>query len=104
MSLRIGFIGVGGIAQHHMNQLKEIPEAEIVVVYDVNREAAEKKAEALGAKVADSAEQVLDKQSIDAVFICTPQFARGDRSRLASTFGKLTVKLRPYETAESFMP
>lgn len=87
MGIRIGFIGVGGIAQHHMNQFKEIPEVEIVVVYDVNREAAEKTAAALGARAADSVDQVMDKREIDAVYICTPQFARGELEVMAAQRG-----------------
>jgi predicted dehydrogenase len=53
----------------------------------VNREAAEKTAADLGAKLADSADQVLDRQAVDAVYICVPQFARGDLEVTAAQRG-----------------
>ncbi|UVI28540.1 Gfo/Idh/MocA family protein [Paenibacillus spongiae] len=87
MSLRIGFIGVGGIASLHIESLKRIDEAEIVSVYDVSPENAANAAERTGAQVMDSAEDVLDPGRIDAVYICTPQFARGNLEELAAKRG-----------------
>lgn len=78
MSIKIGFIGVGGIAQSHINQLRQLPNAEIVKVFDVNKDAAIETAEKVGAQVADSPESLLNPNEIDAVYICTPQFARGE--------------------------
>ena len=34
--VRIGLIGCGGIANHHVSQLMEIPEAEIVALNDTS--------------------------------------------------------------------
>ncbi|WJH32822.1 Gfo/Idh/MocA family oxidoreductase [Paenibacillus sp. CC-CFT747] len=87
MTLRIGFIGVGGIAQHHMLQLKEIPEAQVVLVYDVNREATEQTAAGLGARAAGSADEVLDKSQVDAVYVCVPPFAREELEVTAARRG-----------------
>lgn len=87
MRLKIGFIGVGGIASLHIQSLMRIDGTEIVSVYDVNKENAAKAAESTGAKVMDSAEQVLDPARIDAVYICTPQFARGNLEELAALRG-----------------
>lgn len=39
MSIKVGFIGTGGIAQSHMNQLVQIEDVRIVCGYDVSREA-----------------------------------------------------------------
>ncbi|WP_409344457.1 Gfo/Idh/MocA family protein [Paenibacillus sp. MBLB4367] len=87
MSIKIGFIGVGGIALAHIKGLQQIDGAEIVCVYDVNREQAAKVAESTGAAVMDSADQVLDPARIDAVYLCTPQFARGDLDETAARRG-----------------
>ena len=76
--MKIGFIGAGSIASFHMNSLRKIDGVEIVSVFDVNRESALKAAESLGARVADQAEDVLDPKMIDAVYLCVPQFARGN--------------------------
>lgn len=76
--VNIGFIGAGGITQNHIQALKLLSNAQVVSVYDANREAAVRLSEATGAQVMDSADQVLDRSRIDAVYICTPQFARGN--------------------------
>lgn len=78
MAVKIGFIGVGGIARHHMKQLEQLPNAQLVSFFDVNKEAATEVAAAYNATVADSAQQLLDQGQVDAVYICTPQFARGE--------------------------
>src|SRR5690625_853663 len=78
MTIKIGFIGVGGIAQSHMDQLEKFPNVKIVNVYDVNQEAAKQVAESVGAQVVDRPETLLNPNEIDAVYICTPQFARGE--------------------------
>lgn len=105
MAIKIGFIGVGGIAQHHMNHLKNIPNAKMVAFYDVNQEATAQVAEKYGAQAMDSVDAVLDKTKIDAVYICTPQFARGDLEIEAVKRGipffvekPLGVELEPVQT------
>lgn len=87
MTVKIGMIGAGGIAQSHINQLLKIETAKIVTVFDVNREGAEKVAANIGATVADSADALLNPNEIDAVFICVPQFARGDLEEVAAKRG-----------------
>jgi predicted dehydrogenase len=88
MTVKIGFIGAGGIAQHHIQTIvNHIPEAKIVTLFDVHRETAEKVAEPIQADVAASAEAVLDPSLIDAVFICVPQFARGNLEEIAARKG-----------------
>lgn len=85
--IRIGFIGVGGIAQDHIRVLMKMEDVNIVSVFDLNADNARRAAEATGAQVMDNADQVLDKQRIDLVFICTPQFARGDLEVVAARRG-----------------
>lgn len=75
------------MAQHHIHTIKDIPNAEITTIFDVNRETAEKVAESIGASIAESAEAVLDPSKIDAVFICSPQFARGNLEEIAARKG-----------------
>ncbi|GGD59039.1 Gfo/Idh/MocA family protein [Paenibacillus nasutitermitis] len=87
MSLRIGFIGAGDMARHHMKTLLEMKEVEIASVFDINKEQCHKAAEETGAAVYDSADAVLDPARIDAVFICTPQFARGELEETAARKG-----------------
>jgi len=87
MTVRLGFIGVGGMAQHHIMTLRELEHVEIVSLFDVNQELARKTASEIGAVVQENADQVLDNKQIDAVFICTPQFARDELEETAARRG-----------------
>lgn len=87
MSVKVGFIGVGGIAKAHIHSLQKIENVEIVCIFDINRESASAVAELTGAQVMDSADQLLNPLIIDAVFICTPQFARDDLEETAARRG-----------------
>jgi len=87
MTVKIGMIGAGGIARHHLKQLQNISLAEVVSVYDVNREGAESMAAIVGARVSDTVDELLNPDVIDAVFICAPQFAREGLEEMASSRG-----------------
>src|SRR5690606_20983556 len=83
----IGMIGAGGIARSHLNALKKVEQAKLVSIFDLNIEGAKQAAEEFGAKVPDSADALLNPAEIDAVFICVPQFARGDLEEIAAKRG-----------------
>lgn len=87
MTIRIGFIGTGGIAQSHVRALQACPQAQIAWVYDVNQDAARQMAEVTGAQVAESPDALLDSARIDAVYLCTPPFARGTLEETAAERG-----------------
>jgi predicted dehydrogenase len=74
--IRIGFIGAGGIARHHVKQLKEIPEAKIVAMADPSEASLKKMVEAHPEMAACATysdyRQMLDKEKLDAVEIHTP--------------------------------
>ncbi len=78
MAIRIGFIGVGGIAHSHLGRLSQIKEARIVALCDVVREKAEEAAKKYEAVSYTNYKEMLDKESLDAIFICLPPFAHGD--------------------------
>ncbi|WP_127578925.1 Gfo/Idh/MocA family protein [Paenibacillus koleovorans] len=76
MAVRIGFIGVGGIAEHHIKTLQKIEHAVVSAVYDINEARAREMAEKYGAEAFASAEALMDSGQVDALFVCTPPFAR----------------------------
>ncbi len=107
MCVRIGFIGTGGIAASHLQNLLLMPEAEVVALCDlsleqieatrkgVNRHMAGSRSESTGARDAPGApdrndHRVLDavaytdyrsmlrNEQLDAVYVCLPPFAHGD--------------------------
>ena len=78
MAIKIGFIGVGGIAGSHLGNLSQIEEARVVAVCDVVEEKAEEAAKKYQAISYTNYKEMLDKEGLDAVFICVPPFAHGD--------------------------
>lgn len=77
MTIRIGFIGAGGIAGRHIGNLLGFEDARIVAVSDPNRDRAEESAARTGGMAYGRHEAMLDGEELDAVYICTPPFAHG---------------------------
>jgi myo-inositol 2-dehydrogenase/D-chiro-inositol 1-dehydrogenase len=96
MAIRIGFAGTGGIAGTHLANLVRIPEAEVVALYDVERERCElamrqinaqqqqlarpggPEPRQLQAKVYTDYQAMLTEAGLHAVYICVPPFAHGE--------------------------
>jgi predicted dehydrogenase len=80
MALRVGFVGVGGIAKRHLGYCKEREDVEIVGHADVNFAGAQQVAAEYGGNAYDSYDKLYSAEKPDAIVICTPPFAHGDRS------------------------
>jgi predicted dehydrogenase len=96
MAVRIGFAGTGGIAASHLADLVRIPEAEVVALYDVERERCElaqrhingqqeqlarpggPEPRKLQAKVYPDYKTMLAEAGLHAVYICIPPAAHGE--------------------------
>lgn len=74
--LRYACIGAGGIAdKKHLNGYLKISDVEIVAICDSNIEAAEKLAEKYGIrKVYTDYKELLEKEALDLVSVCTPNY------------------------------
>lgn len=73
--LKIGIIGTGGIARAHARSYKQLSDVEIVAVCDVIPGRAKAFAEAEGfpgARAYEDHRQMLEKESLDGVSICSP--------------------------------
>lgn len=75
--IRVGMIGLGGIAQGHVERLSKLPEVQIVALADTSAESIERtksrNAEhTADAKTYEDYTQLLDETKPDAVVICTP--------------------------------
>ena len=86
--LRIGFIGSGGIAQAQMKCLKGYADAELVAASDVNEAALARTREQQGVqKLYTDWREMLKKESLDAVSVCTPNGAHAENSIAALKAG-----------------
>ncbi len=88
--LQIGIIGAGRIGRVHAETLAfRLPEARVVAIADVNREAAQSVAARCNiAKVAETSAEVLADPQIDAVLICSSTDTHADLIVQAAEAGK----------------
>ena len=82
MIVKVGFVGCGGIAHTHMERLRKIREARMVAFYDIVPEKAREAAKSVGARAYPSLQEMLDKEELDAVYVCVPPFAHGFESEI----------------------
>jgi myo-inositol 2-dehydrogenase / D-chiro-inositol 1-dehydrogenase len=78
MAIKVGFVGVGGIARRHLGYCRQREDVEMVGYADVNLEAAQKVAAEYGGNAYDSFGDLYSQENPDAIVICTPPFAHGD--------------------------
>jgi myo-inositol 2-dehydrogenase / D-chiro-inositol 1-dehydrogenase len=88
--LHFGIIGAGRIGKVHAQSLAfHIPKAEIVSIFDVNREAAEALAAHCGIpNVAASVDELLGDKRVEAVAICSSTDTHADLIIRAAQAGK----------------
>ena len=67
--LNIGIIGFGKMGQIRANAIKANGRGRVESIFDINPIS-----DPMGAEVASSAEEIIKNPTIDAVFICTPNF------------------------------
>ena len=75
--VRLGFIGMGNIARHHLKNLTSVPEAKIVAVTEPSEEMVQRAKEAYpdlleGARFFNDYKEMLAEVPMDAVEITTP--------------------------------
>lgn len=87
MSVRVGFVGAGGVANAHMNLLESMQDVQIVSIADSDPERAEAAALLHVAKPHTNAIDMLEDDCLDAVYFCTPPFAHGEAEILAAKKG-----------------
>lgn len=80
----VGIIGLGRIAQHHIMNLQTIPGVHIQAVADVLADRVAEVARQHSATPYQDFEEMLDKEKLDAVLICTPPTVRFDPIKKAA--------------------
>jgi predicted dehydrogenase len=78
MALKVGFVGVGGIARRHLTYCQSRDDVEIVGHADVSLDRAEQVAAEFGGVAYDDYSKLYAGAEPDALVICTPPFAHGD--------------------------
>jgi myo-inositol 2-dehydrogenase / D-chiro-inositol 1-dehydrogenase len=99
---RIGFIGVGGIAQEHLKNLRQVEGAQVGAVCDVNQEQAARIAGEWGARPYADFRAMLDGERLDALYICVPPFAHQGQELLATERGIPFLVEKPIDTGTDY--
>lgn len=85
--LKVGFIGCGGIAAAHADRLSRFNDVELTAFSDLLVERAQELASRYGGRAYTSWREMLDRESLDAVFVCLPPFAHEDEVEVAAEKG-----------------
>ncbi len=95
--VRFGLIGSGAIAAAHMDSLQHLDETELVAVWSRRHENAKKVAEEQGCEAEASFEELVKRDDIDAVTICTPSGFHLEPALAAINAGKHVIIEKPLE-------
>ncbi len=93
--MKIGIIGTGWVAGLHLAALKQIESAQVVAIAGRNGARAHELAEPFGAHVYPDYLSMLEKESLDAVFILLPPHLHGDLERACSEHVKGVLVEKP---------
>lgn len=91
----IGVIAAGQMGQRHANVYRQLPEVELRAVADVNAQAAHAAADPAGAAVYTDWRQLLDRDDIQAVSICLPDWDHREAVMAAAAAGKHILLEKP---------
>jgi len=94
--VRVVVVGTGGIGRHHLNLWKEVPNAEVVGVFDILPKAAQAAAERFKApKVYATLEEAVADPKTDVVDVCTPNMFHKEGVLAALAAGKHCLCEKP---------
>lgn len=96
MTINIGLIGCGGIAEPHLNGYLKVEDARVTAVCDVVAENAKKRAQqAGGAQIFSDIADLLANSDVDVVDICLPHHLHKDAIVAAANAGKHILCEKP---------
>jgi len=87
MALKLGFVGLGGIARRHLKYASQREDVEMVGYADVDKSRADAAAKEYGGNAYQDCKELYDKEKPDAIVICTPPFAHGEIEEEAAKRG-----------------
>lgn len=95
--VNVGIIGCGAISKMHIDSYLQIPDTKIVAVSDVNEINAKCVANALSVDWYNDFHQILARNDIDLVSICTPSGVHNEAAIAAAEAGKHMIVEKPLD-------
>ena len=80
---RIGFVGAGIIANRHLGDLLGFGDVRVAALADPDLDRACEAAARCGARAYADFREMLDREALDALYLCVPPFAHGAPERAA---------------------
>ncbi|MDQ6988383.1 MAG: Gfo/Idh/MocA family oxidoreductase, partial [Mariprofundaceae bacterium] len=97
--IRIAIVGCGRISKNHFGSIeKHADELELVAVCDVDAKVLAEHQEKYQVKAYRSLEEMLEKESLDLISICTPSGTHADQVSLAARYGVHVMTEKPMAT------
>jgi myo-inositol 2-dehydrogenase/D-chiro-inositol 1-dehydrogenase len=99
VTINVGVIGTGNIGTDHVNKLTyQVSGAAVSAVFDVDNERAKALAETVGARVLDTATDVIASDAVDAELIASPGHLHTDQVLACIDAGKPVLCEKPLAT------
>ena len=76
--MKIGFVGVGGVAQPHLKNLSQMDGVQIAAVCDIVPERVQQVAETYNAKGYSDYKEMIASEQLDACYVCVIPAAHGE--------------------------
>ena len=99
--LRVAVIGCGGIASaHHLPRYQELPDVEIAAIADADPERLQVTGDRFGiSRRYTDYEEMLAREAIDAVDVCTPNHLHAGPTLAAVRAGKHVLCQKPFASS-----
>ncbi len=100
--IKVGFAGVGWMGEQLLRRLHEHNDAEIVSVFDINRQRTSELLKQIGISdnvLVDSYDSIIQNPDINAVFVVTPNTFHGQQAISALEAGKHVFCEKPAATS-----
>jgi UDP-N-acetyl-2-amino-2-deoxyglucuronate dehydrogenase len=96
-TLRFGLLGCGVIGPTHAEAIASLPDAQLVAVADLNAQAAQKLAARYHARPYTDYREMLAREQLDVVTVCTPSGLHGEHACQAMRSGRHVIVEKPME-------
>lgn len=93
--VNVGLIGCGRVARAHVAALKAAEHTRLVAVCDIKEDRAKAFAEETGAAPYTDWRELLTRDDIDAIQICTPHYLHAEMAIAAANAGKHVLTEKP---------
>jgi 2-desacetyl-2-hydroxyethyl bacteriochlorophyllide A dehydrogenase len=93
--LRVGLLGCGDVALHNAAAVAEAPNTELVACYDPVLELAQEIADRHGCEISRTAEELIERNDVDAVFLAVPHHLHAPLGIQAAASGRHLIVEKP---------